>query len=132
MHWSHRSICRSRCAGGSTTGPPTAVWRRSSGAGWPPGGAGGWSTDHPPDIGAHWHYPCRIPTGRCVMKRVFLVAVLAVAILSLSTGATLAAPGEPRVVQGTLGWPAAVSTQPFVVIRGDDGRMYYADINSAQ
>ena len=61
-----------------------------------------------------------------------LVAVLALAILGLSTGTTLAAPGEPRVVQGTLEWPAAVSTQPFVVIRGDDGRMYYADINSAQ
>jgi hypothetical protein len=66
------------------------------------------------------------------MKRVLHVAVLAVAILGLSTGAILAAPGEPRVVQGTLEWPAAVSTQPFVVIRGDDGRMYYADINSAQ
>jgi hypothetical protein len=66
------------------------------------------------------------------MKRVLLVAVLALAILGLSTGTTLAAPGEPRVVQGTLEWPAAVSTQPFVVIRGDDGRMYYADINSAQ
>ena len=66
------------------------------------------------------------------MKRVLLVAILALAILGLSTGTTLAAPGEPRVVQGTLEWPAAVSTQPFVVIRGDDGRMYYADINSAQ
>ena len=66
------------------------------------------------------------------MKRVLLVAVLAVAILDLSTGTTLAAPGEPRVVQGTLEWPATVSNQPFVVIRGDDGRTYYADINSAQ
>jgi hypothetical protein len=66
------------------------------------------------------------------MKRVLLVAILALAILGLSTGTTLAAPGEPRVVQGTLEWPAAVSTQPFVVVRGDDGRMYYADINSAQ
>ena len=59
------------------------------------------------------------------MKRVLLVTILALAILGLSTGTTLAAPGEPRVVQGTLEWPAAVvSTQPFVVIRGDDGRMY--------
>ena len=77
--------------------------------------------------------PCQIPTGRWSMKRVLLVAILALAILGLSTGTTLAAPGEPRVVQGTLEWPAAVvSTQPFVVIRGDDGRMYYADIDSAQ
>ena len=121
------------CAVGSTTGPPTAVWRPSWGAVWRPGGAGGRTTDHPPDIGAHWHYPCQIPTGRWSMKRVLLVAILALAILGLSTGTTLAAPGEPRVVQGTLEWPAAVvSTQPFVVIRGDDGRMYYADINSAQ
>jgi hypothetical protein len=50
----------------------------------------------------------------------------------LSSGTVLAAPGEPRVVQGTLEWPAAVSNQPFVVIRGDDGRMFYADISSAQ
>ena len=63
------------------------------------------------------------------MKRAL---VLAVAILGLSSGAALAAPGEPRVVQGTLEWPAAISTQPFVVIRGDDGRMFYADIASAQ
>src|SRR4029450_10964561 len=116
MHWSHRSICRSRYAGGSTTGPPTAVWRRSSGAGWPHGGAGGESTDHPPDIGGHWHYPWRIPAGRCVMKHVLLVAVLAVAILGLSTGATLAAPGEPRVVQGTPEWPAHISADPLLRI----------------
>ena len=63
------------------------------------------------------------------MKRVL---ILVVAILALSSGAALAAPGEPRVVQGTLEWPAAVSSQPFVVIRGDDGRMFYADIASAQ
>ena len=63
------------------------------------------------------------------MKRVI---ILVVAILVLSSGAALAAPGEPRVVQGSLEWPSAVSSQPFVVIRGDDGRVYYADIGSAQ
>ena len=61
-----------------------------------------------------------------------IVVVLAVTILGSWSGSTLAAPGEPRVVQGTLEWPAAVSNQPFVVIRGDDGRMFYADIASAQ
>jgi hypothetical protein len=64
------------------------------------------------------------------MKRVVLILV--VAILALSSGAAVAAPGEPRVVQGTLEWPTAVASQPFVVIRGDDGRMFYADIASAQ
>jgi len=63
------------------------------------------------------------------MKRVL---VLAVAVFTLSSGAAVAAPGEPRVVQGTLEWPAAVASQPFVVIRGDDGRMFYVDIGSAQ
>ena len=69
------------------------------------------------------------------MKHVLILVVASlfvVAGLALSSGAALAAPGEPRVVQGTLEWPAAVSNQPFVVIRGDDGRMFYADIASAQ
>ena len=63
------------------------------------------------------------------MKRVLSLVVV---FLALSSGTVLAAPGEPRVVQGTLEWPAAVSNQPFVVIRGDDGRVFYADIASAQ
>lgn len=66
------------------------------------------------------------------MKRVLILVVLVVVFLALSSGTVLAAPGEPRVVQGTLEWPAAVSNQPFVVIRGDDGRVFYADISSAQ
>ena len=37
------------------------------------------------------------------MKRVLLVAVLALAILGLTTGPTLAAPGEPRVVHAVAG-----------------------------
>ncbi|TMQ15502.1 MAG: hypothetical protein E6K82_25235 [Candidatus Rokuibacteriota bacterium] len=62
------------------------------------------------------------------MKR----SLLALAILGLSTGSALAAPGDPRVVEGTLEWPATVSSEPFIVIRGTDGRSYYADIASAQ
>jgi hypothetical protein len=62
------------------------------------------------------------------MKRSLVVAL----ILTLSAGTALAAPGDPRVVQGTLEWPAALASEPFVVIRGDDGRMYYTDISGAQ
>jgi hypothetical protein len=62
------------------------------------------------------------------MKR----ALLALAVLGLSSGSALAAPGDPRVVEGTLEWPATVSNEPFVVIRGSDGRSYYADISAAQ
>jgi len=62
------------------------------------------------------------------MKR----SLLALALLGLSTGPALAAPGDPRVVEGTLEWPATVSNEPFIVVRGTDGRSYYADIASAQ
>jgi hypothetical protein len=58
--------------------------------------------------------------------------LLALAILGLSTGTALAAPGDPRVVAGILEWPATVSNEPFVVIRGEGGRFYYADIGAAQ
>jgi hypothetical protein len=60
------------------------------------------------------------------------LTVLVLSALVLTTVPALADPGEPRVVQGTLEWPATVSNGPFVVIRGDDGRFYYADIVSAQ
>ena len=62
------------------------------------------------------------------MKR----SLIALAILGLSAGAADAAPGDPRVLQGTLEWPAIVANEPFVVMRGEDGRLYYADISAAQ
>jgi hypothetical protein len=58
-------------------------------------------------------------------------ALTAVAVLLLAAPA-LAAPGDPRTVRGTLEWPASLSTEPFVAVRGDDGRLYYADVSSAQ
>jgi len=59
------------------------------------------------------------------------LALTAVAVLLLA-GPALAAPGDPRTVRGTLEWPASLSAEPFVVVRGDDGRLYYADVSSAQ
>jgi hypothetical protein len=48
-------------------------------------------------------------------------------------GPVLAAPGDPRLVQGALEWPPALSGgEPFIVVRGDDGRVYYADVMAAQ
>jgi len=43
-----------------------------------------------------------------------------------------ALPGDARLVQGTLEWPATVGGEPFIVVRADDGRWYYADVASAQ
>jgi hypothetical protein len=57
---------------------------------------------------------------------------LALAVIGLATGSAFAAPGDPRVVQGTLEWPQSLSTEPFVVIRGADSQLYYADVSGAQ
>ena len=62
------------------------------------------------------------------MKR-FLFAL---ALLALPAGAALAAPGDPRVLQGTLEWPPTLSAEPFVVLRGEDSRLYYVDVGGAQ
>ena len=59
------------------------------------------------------------------------LAVTAIAVLLLA-GPAMAAPGDPRTVLGTLEWPASLSAEPFIVVRGDDGRLYYADVSSAQ
>ena len=59
------------------------------------------------------------------------LALTAIAVLLLA-GPALAAPGDPRTVRGSLEWPASLSAEPFIVVRGDDGRLYYADVSSAQ
>jgi len=63
------------------------------------------------------------------MKGLAIGIVLSVVL----TGSALAGPGDPRLIQGTLEWPPTLSGgEPFVVIRGDDGRVYYADVMAAQ
>ena len=57
---------------------------------------------------------------------------LALAIIGFATGSASAAPGDPRVVQGTLEWPQSLTAEPFVVIREADGRLCYADVSAAQ
>jgi len=58
--------------------------------------------------------------------------ILTLAIVALTAGTALAAPGDPRVLQGMLEWPQTLSAEPFLIIRGEDGRLYYTDISSAQ
>ena len=62
--------------------------------------------------------------------KVFAIAL----ILSAGLAApTLAAPGDPRLIQGKLEWPAALSGgESFIVLRGEDGRVYYAEVVAAQ
>lgn len=51
-------------------------------------------------------------------------------VLLVSPGAS-AAPGDPRVIVGVVEWPASLGAEPFAVLRGDDGRLYYADVGTA-
>lgn len=65
------------------------------------------------------------------MKR-GIVLTLILAFPLASTNVAHSAPGDARLLQGTLEWPAAVAAEPFLVIRAEDGRWYYADVASAQ
>ena len=58
-----------------------------------------------------------------------LSGLVASFLIALSAAAS---PGDPRVVQGVLVWSAGGDGAPFVVVRGDDGRHYVADVSAAQ
>ena len=57
---------------------------------------------------------------------------LTLASLLLLTEIAAAAPGDPRIVKGTLEWPATLSTEPIAVVRGDDGVLYYVEATTAE
>jgi hypothetical protein len=60
-------------------------------------------------------------------------SAIAFALSVVLAGPAVAAPGDPRIIQGALEWPPALSgNEPFIVMRGDDGRMYYTDVMAAQ
>ena len=48
------------------------------------------------------------------------------------TAVALAAPGYPRTVQGTLEWPASLEGAAFIVVRMDDGRVIYVNVQDAR
>jgi hypothetical protein len=56
----------------------------------------------------------------------------ALALVALLVPLAQAAPGEPRIVQGTVEWPPTLSAEPFIVVRGRDGGLYYVDVSAAQ
>jgi hypothetical protein len=59
----------------------------------------------------------------------WLVALVSVLLL---TDVAAAAPGEPRLLKGTLEWPATLTGEPIAVVRGDDGGLYYVDATGAE
>src|SRR3989442_8289651 len=62
------------------------------------------------------------------MKRGIVALMVALGFASPA----YAAPGDPRLVQGVLEWPAKLTVEPFVVIRADDGRWYYAEVKGVK
>jgi hypothetical protein len=63
------------------------------------------------------------------MKSSAIALILSVVLAAPALGA----PGDPRLIQGELEWPAALSGgEPFIVLHGDDGRVYYVDVMAAQ
>jgi hypothetical protein len=66
---------------------------------------------------------------RCLT--VLLSVVVSFVLLAHAPGA-LARPGDPRALQGVLAWTPGADGPPFIVVRGDDGRQYLADLATAQ
>ena len=58
-----------------------------------------------------------------------LIAILLGAVLTIPVSA---APGDPRLVQGTLEWPATLTREPVIIVRGDDGRVYFCDVTDVR
>ena len=53
--------------------------------------------------------------------------------LSLTTPLVAAAgQGDPRLITGVLEWPPTVTNEAFVIVRGDDGALYYIGVTSAR
>ena len=42
--------------------------------------------------------------------------------------AAAAGPGDPRLVSGVVEWPAILTNEPFVIVRGNDAVLYYVSI----
>jgi hypothetical protein len=65
------------------------------------------------------------------MKSALTFLTLFVVVLA-AHAAAIAGAGDPRLVNGVLEWPRALTNEPFVVVRGDDGALYYVTITAAR
>ena len=59
----------------------------------------------------------------------FVLACLLVLAAPLTAAA---GQGDPRLVNGVLEWPRALTNESFVIVRGDDGVLYYVGVASAR
>lgn len=58
--------------------------------------------------------------------------VLAGLALLVVAAPAVAAPGDPRSLQGVLEWPTALANERFLVMRGDDGGQFVVSLGDAQ
>ena len=58
--------------------------------------------------------------------------LLAGLLVVIASSETVAGPGDPRVLRGVLAWSPGAEGAAFLVVRGDDGRHYVADVSAAQ
>lgn len=58
--------------------------------------------------------------------------MLLASMLALVASPAAANPGDPRVLRGVLAWAPGANGPPVVVVRGNDGRDYVADLSAAQ
>jgi hypothetical protein len=58
--------------------------------------------------------------------------LVALAPVLLLTDLAAAAPGDPRLLKGSLEWPATLAAESMAVVRGDDGAFYYVDASTAE
>jgi hypothetical protein len=58
-------------------------------------------------------------------------AAIGTALLLATFAPAPGAPGDPRIVRGVVEWPTSPEVTPFIVLRGDDGRRYAADVAAA-
>jgi hypothetical protein len=61
-------------------------------------------------------------------SRLFAACVILLGIPLIAS----AGPGDPRLVNGVLEWPGVVTNEPFVIVRGDDGVLYYVGIAASR
>src|SRR5262249_3430850 len=65
---------------------------------------------------------------RCLLMKSSGIVLVAVVVSLAAYAAAIAGPGDPRLVNGVLEWPRALTNEPFIVVRGDDGALYYVTI----
>jgi len=61
-----------------------------------------------------------------------LLCVCATVLILAAPSIVGAGAGDPRLVNGVLEWPAIVTNEAFLIVRGDDGVLYYVGIAAAR